>query len=110
MQNTAVVYFRRFYLHNSLFAHDPRVLMVASLLLAGKAEEEFVAPALLTTHVHPSLGDAQLQAAEESLLQVWRSATIYRTHGDNTVCAGAVHRGWTMSCRCTTLTPACAPS
>ena len=69
-QNTAVIFFRRFYLQNSLFAHDPRVLLVASLLLAGKTEEEFVAPVLLLRHIHPGLSEAGLQAAEETLLQV----------------------------------------
>lgn len=83
-QNTAVVFFRRFYLHNSLFAHDPRVLLVACLLLAGKTEEEFVSPRQLVRHIHPTLTDEKLQAAEEDLLQVrvavvCQSVCIYST-------------------------------
>jgi hypothetical protein len=46
------------------------VFLVACLLLAGKTEEEFVAPSLLMQHINPSLTDTHLQAAEETLLQV----------------------------------------
>ena len=37
---TAIVYFRRFYLVHSLLDHDPRVIMLAAVLLAGKIEEQ----------------------------------------------------------------------
>lgn len=66
---TAVVYFRRFYLHNSLFAHDPRVMLVACLLLAGKTDEEFVKPSSLLEHIHPSLTIQKLHEAEKILLE-----------------------------------------
>ena len=36
---TAIVYFRRFYLNNSLAAHDPRVVMLGCILLSSKIEE-----------------------------------------------------------------------
>ena len=36
---TAIVYFRRFYLVHSLLDYDPRVIMLAAVLLAGKTEE-----------------------------------------------------------------------
>jgi len=81
LPNTAVVFFRRFYLHNSLFAHDPRVILVACLLLAGKIEEEFVAPAQLVKHIHQALTDVQLQAAEEVVLQgLGYELQVYHPH------------------------------
>eukprot|EP01036_Dinobryon_divergens_P025255 gene25255-33781_t len=39
---TAVSYFRRFYVGNSVLHHDPRLLMLASVLLAGKTEDSFI--------------------------------------------------------------------
>jgi len=39
---TAIVYFRRFYLNNSMATHDPRVIMLGCLILAGKSEESRV--------------------------------------------------------------------
>lgn len=36
---TAMVYFRRFYVANNLLSYDPRVLLLACILLAGKVEE-----------------------------------------------------------------------
>lgn len=36
---TAIMYFRRFYLNNSLLLHDPRIVMIACVYLAGKVEE-----------------------------------------------------------------------
>ena len=39
---TAIVYFRRFYIYNSLRVHDPRIMLLACLLVAGKTEESIV--------------------------------------------------------------------
>mmetsp|Transcript_32761 Transcript_32761/g.55232 ORF Transcript_32761/g.55232 Transcript_32761/m.55232 type:complete len:348 (+) Transcript_32761:19-1062(+) len=39
---TAVAYFRRFYTVRSLLDHDPRLLMLCCLFLAGKIEDSFV--------------------------------------------------------------------
>ena len=36
---TAIVFFRRFFLNNSLYAHDPRVIMLGCVVLASKIEE-----------------------------------------------------------------------
>jgi hypothetical protein len=36
---TAISYFQRFYLNNSLLSHDPRLVAVTCLFLAGKVEE-----------------------------------------------------------------------
>ena len=37
--STAIVYFQRFYLNNSLAAHDPRIILIGCILLASKTEE-----------------------------------------------------------------------
>lgn len=39
---TAITFLQRFYLHNSLLVHDPRLVMMACILLAGKVEESNV--------------------------------------------------------------------
>jgi len=39
---TAMVFLQRFYLNNSLLRHDPRVMVMACILLAGKVEESNV--------------------------------------------------------------------
>jgi len=39
---TACMFLRRFYCNNSLLAHDPRVMVMACILLAGKVEESNV--------------------------------------------------------------------
>lgn len=42
---TSAVYFRRFYLNNSLRAHDPRLVMLACIFLAAKVETAFISAA-----------------------------------------------------------------
>lgn len=37
--STAIVYFQRFYLNNNLLSHDPRLVMLTCIFLAGKVEE-----------------------------------------------------------------------
>eukprot|EP01041_Mallomonas_annulata_P010706 gene10705-22348_t len=39
---TAVVFFRRFYIHNSLLAHDPRIIVLSCLFLSAKVENEYI--------------------------------------------------------------------
>jgi cyclin H len=36
---TAIIYFQRFYLNNNLLSHDPRLIMITCIFLAGKVEE-----------------------------------------------------------------------
>lgn len=37
--STAIIYFQRFYLNNNLLSHDPRLIMITCIFLAGKVEE-----------------------------------------------------------------------
>jgi Cyclin, N-terminal domain len=39
LRSTAIEYFKRFYLNNSVTHYDPRIMLVASMLLASKVEE-----------------------------------------------------------------------
>lgn len=65
---TAIVYFRRFYAHNSLRIHDPRVMVVACLLVASKVEESIVDIRELHK-IHPKLVEQDLLEAEYVLLK-----------------------------------------
>lgn len=65
---TAMVYFRRFYLNNSLLKHDPRVMMLACILLAGKVEESAVSTRELLK-VNPRIQLEDILHAELSLMQ-----------------------------------------
>lgn len=65
---TAIVYFRRFYIFNSLRVHDPRVILLACLLVAGKSEESALSMRDLRK-IHPKLVDSQVLEAELNLLK-----------------------------------------
>lgn len=65
---TAIVYFRRFYVFNSLRVHDPRVMLLACLLVAGKSEESALSMKDLRK-IHSKLVDSQVLEAELKLLK-----------------------------------------
>ncbi|CAM9948036.1 unnamed protein product [Ascophyllum nodosum] len=47
VQATAVAYFQRFYLSNSVLEHDPTILILTSIFLASKTEEQIASVSLL---------------------------------------------------------------
>jgi hypothetical protein len=66
---TAIAYFRRFYLVNSLVKFDPRTIMIACAYLAGKTEECRVGVTELLT-VHPKATRDIVLAHERIIIQV----------------------------------------
>lgn len=68
VQGTALVYFKRFYLRNSLVSCDPSKLFVACLYVACKVEEEYCSVESLLRDV-PSLTLQQIKKAELKLLK-----------------------------------------
>lgn len=64
--STALVLFRRYYLHHSVMEYDPRLMMLASFLLAGKVEETYIDPQELSKIAQ--VGIAYIIAAEKALL------------------------------------------
>jgi hypothetical protein len=80
---TAIVFFRRFYLFNSVRVHDPRVMLLACLLVAGKAEESVLSLRDLRK-IHPKLVEEQVQQAEFTLLKAL-GAHLHVYHPHNLV-------------------------
>ena len=64
---TAIVYMLKFYANNSLLLHDPRMIMVTSVFLAGKSEELYVSLRELQA-VHKTLEDDEVKRYEFILL------------------------------------------
>ncbi len=65
---TAIIYFRRFYIYNSLRVHDPRIMLLACLLVAGKTEESSLRMKDLKK-ILPKLVESQVLEAEFKLLK-----------------------------------------
>jgi hypothetical protein len=65
---TAIVYFRRFYAHNSLRTHDPRIMVLACILVASKVEESIIDMRELRK-IHPKMIDQDVLEAEYRLLK-----------------------------------------
>lgn len=65
---TSAAYFRRFYAFKSLVDHDPRIIMLAAIFLAGKSENHFVSLADLR-RVYPKASDQAVLSAEMCLLE-----------------------------------------
>ena len=59
---TAIVFFRRFFLNNALYAHDPRVIMLGCVVLASKVEESRI------ERVQDLILQLNPKATEESVL------------------------------------------
>lgn len=65
---TAIVFMQRFYINNSLLCHDPRITMLACILLAGKVEESHVSMRELFK-LHPKCPLESVLEAELKLMQ-----------------------------------------
>jgi len=65
---SAIVYFRRFYLHNNLLSHDPRVILLGCIILAGKVEESRVYMRDLHL-IHDKCTEEEVVAAEARVLE-----------------------------------------
>jgi hypothetical protein len=61
---TSILYFRRFYLNNSLLIHDPRVIMLGSIMLASKTEEARIENADGILILNPKLSKEKLIQSE----------------------------------------------
>ena len=66
---TAIVYFRRFYLNNSMSVHDPRVILLGCILLAGKTEEARVERTHELLQLNPCCTVQTLLSAELFVIQ-----------------------------------------
>ncbi len=65
---SAIIYFRRFYAHNSLRTHDPRIMVLACLLVASKVEESIIDMRELRK-IHPKMTEQEVLKAEYVLLK-----------------------------------------
>jgi hypothetical protein len=66
---TSIVYFRRFYLNNSMSTHDPRVIMLGCLILAGKSEESRVERMNELLALNPDCTPQRMLTAELLVIQ-----------------------------------------
>jgi len=66
---TAIVYFRRFYLNNSMSTHDPRIIMLGCLILAGKSEESRVERMSELSALNPDCTPERMLTAELLVIQ-----------------------------------------
>ena len=66
---TAIVYFRRFYLNNSMSTHDPRIIMLGCLILAGKSEESRVERMSELSALNPDCTPQRMLTAELLVIQ-----------------------------------------
>ena len=74
---TAIVYFRRFYGVYSLLDHDPHVILLAAVLLAGKTEENRIPVSILQELLENfKCSSEDIQAAELLLLEALRFELI----------------------------------
>lgn len=78
VQGTALVFFKRFYIHNNLMSCDPSKLFVACIYLACKVEEEYCSVESLLKDV-PSLTLQQIKKAELKLLKGLKYELIVHT-------------------------------
>ncbi|CAM9431375.1 unnamed protein product [Ectocarpus sp. 8 AP-2014] len=67
VQATAIAYFHRFYLSNSVLEHDPKILILTCVFLASKTEEQMTNVNLLAKAT--GLDDLQILGKELTLLQ-----------------------------------------
>eukprot|EP00904_Undaria_pinnatifida_P004260 jgi/Undpi1/13835/HiC_scaffold_9.g03486.m1 len=67
VQASAVAYFQRFYLSNSVLEHDPKILILTSIFLASKTEEQITNVSLLAKATDRD--DLQILGKELILLQ-----------------------------------------
>ena len=66
---TAIMYFRRFYLNNSLSIHDPRVILLGCIVLASKIEESRILRLSDLLQLNPKTNEAKVLKAELSVIQ-----------------------------------------
>ena len=64
---TSILYFRRFYLFNNMYSHDPRIVMCGAINLAAKVEESRISETELM-NIYPHLTTADLKTVELNLL------------------------------------------
>lgn len=66
---TACTFFRRFFVKNSILAHNPRIIMLASLFIAGKVENDYLKVDDLVSKVSKKCSPDMVLATELVVLQ-----------------------------------------
>jgi len=72
VMSAAQMFFKRFYLNVSIMEVEPKAMMLACLILAGKVEEEKIEAEPLIASYHKKIQPKELASIEMQLLQVLR--------------------------------------